>query len=95
MNLLPDFEAVGSAGAPQFLLQRDEWRKGNVMMWKITYKDSKRDPEEVEADRYEVAAPWIAFTKTTGGTGAGSRVPVLRIREDDIARIDLIDSCPS
>ena len=65
------------------------------MMWRITYKDSKRDTEEVEADRYEVAAPWIAFTNTAGRTGAGSYVPVLRIREDDVARIDLIDSYPN
>ena len=57
--------------------------------FKIVWKGSKED-ETVEADRFQDEGDWITFTQAPKSLGA-ARLQVLRIRGDDVERIERVD----
>ncbi len=57
--------------------------------FKIVWKGSKED-ETVEADRFQDEGDWITFTQAAKSLGA-ARLQALRIRGDDVERIERVD----
>jgi hypothetical protein len=49
--------------------------------FKITYVDSRKEPEEIEADFHEDHDPWIDFKR--------NRQQVLRVRADTVRRVEM------
>ncbi len=49
-----------------------------------------REPEEVQADEWEDKGDWIDFVRIRGPRGSGQRIHVLRVRADDVHRIDRV-----
>jgi hypothetical protein len=55
-----------------------------VNRYRITYVKGEKEDEEVEAERYSTATPWIDFFVRDDA--------VLRVREDNVSRIEVIES---
>lgn len=56
--------------------------------YKITWNDAAKEPETVEASRYEdVDKTWIDFKLRVGTAGTRQ---VLRVPAKDVARIELV-----